>query len=545
MRMPCSWVTRSALALTVLGSAGLAGCADQLTANSAPDPAASRPAASPVSVPMTPEAIGAFLDAHDPTLSARRAEAERSGAVPSPQVIEIAKLDGDPESLVTAAGMIGADTHVSIDISRAPTLASWAGRTIVLKGYARRVFLETKGQYASLTNPTQRFSDVCGDGPTEGYLQKCERGTIFFDMNCYPASNAIWAESRHSVTWLFTTQPIDPTSDRATCADPIPGGGEPPVICNQVGAPNYGQEGECLPPPPARCEDPKAMNYGLTGDCTYPPPTCEDPWASNYGMYGTCTYPPPTCQDPSASNYGAAGTCTYPPPICWDPNAVTYGQEGACVYQPSPAPRCTDYNATNYGEYGACEYPIGPPPPPPGGGSNDWDDDPCEWFWWEDVCNPDGGGEEQSRRLPLLQRTSNGPATARTYLLVLVTDWHSREVGAVVRRFRRGTQYVDALYVPATSSNATDWARAVRILQDDRATAGSSDLPQRRIEVLASGSLRYSSPGTVTKVVAGPPRTAGNGHGLQGSWEATLREVRKGRAVRSKRGATGVAAPVK
>ncbi len=110
------------------------------------------------------------------------------------------------------------------------------------------------------------------------------------------------------------TQPSStPPVEESETPDPTEEPTEPPALCEDTAATNFGGPLPCTYPP-TTCEDPAANNFGGPLPCTYPPTTCEDPAANNFGGPLPCTYPPTTCEDPAATNFGGLLPCTYPPP---------------------------------------------------------------------------------------------------------------------------------------------------------------------------------------------------------------------------------------
>jgi hypothetical protein len=109
------------------------------------------------------------------------------------------------------------------------------------------------------------------------------------------------------------------------------------------------------------CNDPGAVNYGEDGECkyTFEDTVCDDPEATNFGQEGECKYAdqPTVCDDPEATNFGQEGECQYAdqPTVCDDPEATNFGQEGECKYADQPT-ICEDPEATNTGEEGECQY---------------------------------------------------------------------------------------------------------------------------------------------------------------------------------------------
>lgn len=125
-----------------------------------------------------------------------------------------------------------------------------------------------------------------------------------------PASTATETPPPTATTPPTSTQPSNTPPVKTETPKPT----DPPAICNDSSATNFGGPLPCTYPP-AMCEDPAATNFGGPLPCTYPPTTCEDPDASNFGGPLPCTYPPTTCEDPDATNFGGPLPCVYPPPV--------------------------------------------------------------------------------------------------------------------------------------------------------------------------------------------------------------------------------------
>jgi hypothetical protein len=490
---------------------------------------------------LTPEEAKALLVGHIQALpwtqaGAQSIELRRSMNLTANAPIS---LDMGSESMVTASGTFGAASFAEITTTGGP-LAAWSSETVVTDGFARRVHLTTTGVYSQSTVGGYRqkqFSDVCGDLLSDLFRQHCNLGTVYLDIECYYTNGSINVSSQHAVDWLLGVSPPRVSSKSAYCrtaptahftlsvgsqsgndgetvtGDPGVGGVSVSATNSVAGSgsitdyqwklngQNWGT-GASL----SATVDPGTYTVGLTvknsdnltgsasATLIIRGVECTDPAANNYGETGECTYTPQVCWDPEANNYGQEGDCTYDPPnVCWDPEASNYGAEGDCTYPPPPQ-YCEDPSADNYGSIGDCTYsdPNGDPGPGGDGGGGD-PDDPCYWDPWSPECT--GIGNETSR-LPGTHfslarsnsRTGNiGTPRVRPYYVVLVDRWADPSLLAMVGRFRHGSGFVDAIYLPSAHPTARGWGIAYRALQIDRAQARDSGPKRRVIRLFADG----------------------------------------------------------
>jgi hypothetical protein len=214
-------------------------------------------------------------------------------------------------------------------------------------------------------------------------------------------------------------------------------------VCDNPEAPNYGQEGECLPP--VLCLIEGSSNFGGTGDCPPPPP----PPPGGGGSAGSGQ--DPVCEDPAATNYQAGWPCRYPPPdVCTTPGASNYGEEGECDMPPS-----------------------------------------C---WWEYIYYEGNWGYHTVCEAPTTEvRLAASPsrhAYPPQHLVVLRDDWRAHNSIALVSRTRYRDAWHDIIYLPAHGpDNARAWALATRFLSIMRqGTTGSPD--NRVIRVERNGTAR-------------------------------------------------------
>tara|TARA_R100001244_G_scaffold18708_2_gene19559 strand:- start:3229 stop:3963 length:735 start_codon:yes stop_codon:yes gene_type:complete len=134
--------------------------------------------------------------------------------------------------------------------------------------------------------------------------------------------------------------------DDGSCVDVIGGGDDPVYGCTNPTATNYNPlatvydgscEGEMF------CDDVGAINYGDAGECEY----LTDPECGNL------------CTDIGADNYNECADCIFPDSDvvdCLDPDALNMHSPLPCLYEddetnPTPQPDicgCTDLSATNY-----------------------------------------------------------------------------------------------------------------------------------------------------------------------------------------------------
>jgi hypothetical protein len=130
------------------------------------------------------------------------------------------------EESVTESGLATFNTHTRITYDGGGKYTGlWDSETRVLAGFAYRVYLLTQGSYDSETNPTKRFSNVCGSAWWELLKQSCTLADMYLDMNCFPrvdgtrSSRSIFAQSQHAATFRATTL-LKTTSAVATCPPP-------------------------------------------------------------------------------------------------------------------------------------------------------------------------------------------------------------------------------------------------------------------------------------------------------------------------------------
>ena len=118
--------------------------------------------------------------------------------------------------------------------------------------------------------------------------------------------------------------------------------------------------------PPGICNDPKAVNWGGALPCRYDSGrTCDDPRAVNWGGALPCRYDSgATCTDSGAVNWGGPLPCTYGPGAgrCADPSANNYGNPLPCTYGPGGGGSCSDPSADNFRDPLPCTYSSGPGP---------------------------------------------------------------------------------------------------------------------------------------------------------------------------------------
>ena len=174
---------------------------------------------------MTPAEIDAFLRTYD-TSFARQMRGTPFGG-PSKLLVP-GDGTGGPESMVTETGTVSGwtTTHAEAVSNLGNAAAAWAAITQVTSGFARRVFLQSQGDYSQIwigypqISNLKRISDVCGEAFTDLFRQRCELGTIYTDLDCYSGNGHIFVQSQHAATFgVITSKTVttDPSVSRSTC----------------------------------------------------------------------------------------------------------------------------------------------------------------------------------------------------------------------------------------------------------------------------------------------------------------------------------------
>jgi len=133
-----------------------------------------------------------------------------------------------PATAVTETGTVSGwtTTHAEAVSNLGNAAAAWAAITQVTSGFARRVFLQSQGDYSQIwigypqISNLKRISDVCGEAFTDLFRQRCELGTIYTDLDCYSGNGHIFVQSQHAATFgVITSKTVttDPSVSRSTC----------------------------------------------------------------------------------------------------------------------------------------------------------------------------------------------------------------------------------------------------------------------------------------------------------------------------------------
>lgn len=281
----------------VCGSLSLGACTNdtRLSQMTAPIPRPEVPLAA--GRHLTDAEIDALIMSHDTAFARKIRNAERLR--PSKMLVDDGSggstsdpsntTGSDASSQVTASGGAAGSTVTVLDLGATiwdVPMASWASETKVTSGFARRVFLQTQGDYSQIW-PGQteyylrRFSGVCGEALTDLFRQDCKLGDIYTDVSCYPSTTGhIFAQSQHGATFgIFSsnTVTVRPTTSYSPCKDATIGDSGGGGDCN-----DYALVDDPSGYPSSDCSDPTG-----TGDPTSDP-TTSDPNSTTGDLQYLC-----------------------------------------------------------------------------------------------------------------------------------------------------------------------------------------------------------------------------------------------------------------